>query len=102
MRGRRGNDRGEMRWEFFCGRPLVEPGIGAAPHPDFAVAEGLHAKPFDYVMAVARLLGEWLEIAAGISAAANIDKCKCVTVRCEVGGGNGVGIRNVGGRGEED
>src|SRR5438132_2515958 len=64
--GGRGNNGDEMCWEFFRGRPLVEPGVGAAPHPDFAVAEGLHAKPFDHVMAVARLLGEWLEVAAGI------------------------------------
>jgi len=52
-------------------------------------------EPLDHIMAVARLLGEWLEVAAGISAAANIDKRKRVTMRREVGGSRVIRVRDV-------
>ena len=74
------HDGGEVRRKFFCCGPLIEAGVRTAPHRHFAVAKWLLREPLDDIVAVARLLGEWLEVAAGIPAAANIDKRKRVTM----------------------
>src|SRR5437879_3895185 len=90
------HDGGEVRRRFFCRRPLIETGVGAAPHCDFAVAKWLLCEPLDHVVAVVWLLGEWLEVAAGVSAAANIDKRKCVTVGRKISGASVIRVRDVG------
>ena len=80
MRGRGWNNRGEMRWEFFGRRPLIEARIRPAPHRHFSVTKRLLRQPFDYVVTVARLVGEWLELAGRITAAANVHQHKDITV----------------------
>src|SRR6266568_1342221 len=41
MHRRRWNNCGQMWWKFFGRRPLIEAGIGAAPHRHFSVAKWL-------------------------------------------------------------
>ena len=89
------NDRRQMRWKFFRRGPLIETCIGTTPHCHFAVAEGLLRKPFHDVMPIARLLRERLELTTGISATANIDKRKCITVRREIRSAGVVRVGNV-------
>src|SRR2546430_968078 len=95
MRGRGRNNCGQMRRKFFGGRPLIESGIGTAPHRDLAIAEWLLRQPLDRVMAILGLLPERLEFAAGISAAPNIDQRKDITVRREISRARMIGIRDV-------
>src|ERR1035438_2910848 len=51
-----GNDGGKVRWEFLERGPLIESGIGAAPHGHLTVAPRLLGEPFDDVVAVLRLI----------------------------------------------
>ena len=102
MRGRGRNDRGQMRWKFFRGRPLIESGIRAAPHRDFPIAKRLLGQPFDHVVAVARLLCERLELAGGISAPANIDQRKDIAVRREISSTRVIGVGDVRREGEDN
>src|SRR4029453_17718776 len=96
MSGCSGDDRREMRWQFFSRCPLIKSRVRTAPHRDFAVAKWLFCKPFDQVVPVPRIIYKRLEFAAGISAAANIDECKCISVRCEVSSARMVTVRDVG------
>src|SRR5438309_2200203 len=96
MRGRSGNDRGEMRGKFLGRRPLIEARIRPAPHRHFSVAERLLGKPFDDVVSIARLLRKGFEFTGRVTAAANIDKRKYVAVRREICSVRMVSIRDVG------
>src|SRR5436189_6406165 len=89
------HDRGEMRWKFLCRRPLIESGVGTAPHRDSAVAKWLLRKPLNDVAAVGRLLREPLEFAVRVTPAANIEKSKCIIVRREVCGAGDIPARSI-------
>src|SRR5438309_9100095 len=102
MRGGGGYDRRQVRRKFLRGRPLIEPSVRTAPHRHFAVAKRLLRQPLDDIMSVARLICERLELAAGIAATANIDKCKHVPVRREVCSAGVIGVGNVGCECEND
>ena len=80
MRGGSGHDCRQMRRKFLRRCPLIEARIRTAPHRHFAVAEWLLRQPLDHVVPVARFICERLELAAGISAAANIDEREHITV----------------------
>ena len=95
MRCSNRHDRRKMRGQFFGGRPLIKSRVRSAPHRDFAVAEWLLRQPFHDVVSIAGFICEWLKLATGISAATNIDKRKCVTVRCEVCGAGMIRIGDV-------
>src|SRR5882724_12569736 len=71
MRGCSRHDCRQMRRKFLRRCPLIEARIGTAPHGHFAVTEWLLCEPLNHVVSVARFICEWLELAAGISAAAN-------------------------------
>src|SRR2546430_14171153 len=79
-----GNDCRQMWREFLRRRPLIESCVGTAPHCKLAIAKRLLGKPLNDVVAVARIVCKRFELAAGISATANIDKRECVSMRCEV------------------
>ena len=102
MRGGDRDDGGEMRREFLGRCPLIEAGVGTAPHRDLAVAERLLRQPLDDVVTIARLLRERFEFAGGISATAHIDQRKGVTVRREVCGARVIAVRDVGRECEND
>src|SRR5438552_2894989 len=102
MRCGGGHNGCEMRWKFFCGRPLIEASVGSAPHCHLTVAERLLCQPLDDIVSIARLLRERLKLAAGIPASADVDKCKHVTVRCEIGGTRVIAIGDVGREREND
>jgi len=89
------HDSGKVLRRFFCSRPLIEPGLGAAPHRDFAVAKWLLREPLHHVVAVVWLLGERFELTPGISATTNIDKRKPVTVGSEICGSRVIRIGDV-------
>src|SRR5438874_8094711 len=95
MSGCSGNDRCQMWREFLGCRPLIESCVGTAPHCNLAVAKRLLGQPLDDVVAIARVVCKWLELTAGISATANIDKRKCIAMRCEVGAARVIRIRDV-------
>ena len=84
MRGGRRHDRRKMRRELLRDGPLVEAGVGAAPHRDLAVAPGLLRQPLDDVVSVAAVVGEGFEDAAGVPAAAHVHEREHVAVRGEV------------------
>src|SRR5262249_27070919 len=84
MRGSGRNNTRQVRRKFLRGCPLVEARIRAAPHGDLPVAKWLLRQPLNHVVAIARFIGERLELAARISAAANIDQRERVTMRGEV------------------
>src|SRR5712691_4133146 len=96
------HDSGKVRRRFFCSRPLIETGVRAAPHRDFAVAKWLLREPLHHVVAVMWLLRERFELAAGITAAAHIDKCEGVTMRCKISGAGMIAVGNVRRQGEND
>jgi len=81
---------------------LIEPSVRTAPHRHFAVAKRLLRQPLHDIMSVARLIRERLELAAGIAATANIDKCKRVTVRGEVSRTRVIAVGDVRREGEND
>src|SRR3954470_10255024 len=68
----RGDNRGKVWRKFFQRGPLIESGVGASPHGDFAVAPRLLREPFDDIVAIARVIGEGLECPPGITAPAHI------------------------------
>ena len=80
MRGRSWNNRRQMHRKFLGCRPLIKPRIRPAPHCHFSVTKRLLRQPFDYVVTVARLVSEWLELAGGIAATANVHQHKDITV----------------------
>src|SRR5437773_11213380 len=92
MDGHGWDNRRKMRRKFLRGGPLIEPRVRPAPHRHLAVAKRLLRQPFDNVVSVARLIGKWFELAAGISTAAYIDERENVTMRCEVGATGVVGV----------
>ncbi len=102
MRGGCRHDGREMRGKFFRCRPLIEPSVRAAPHRNFTITKRLLREPLHHVAPIARLICERFELAAGIAATANIDKCKRVTVRCEVGGARVIGVGDVRCQSEDD
>src|SRR5207253_8629017 len=54
--------------------PLRRTDIGAAVHPDPAIRPRLRGGPFDRVIAVLRLVAEWIELALrGVAAACVLD-----------------------------
>src|SRR5207244_8929042 len=76
----RGHDCRQMRRKFLCRRPLIEPGVGTAPHRDFAVAKRLLREPFDDVVPIAWFIGKRLRLSGGIPATTNIDQRKNITM----------------------
>ena len=82
--------------------PLVEAGVGAAPHRHLAVAPGLTGQPLDHVVAVAPLVGERLEAAAGVAAAAHVHQDEDVTVAREVHRAVEIAVGDVRSQGEDD
>src|SRR6266404_9038682 len=95
MRRRDRHDGGEVRRQFFRGRPLIEACVRTAPHCQLAVAKRLLRQPLDDVVAVVWFLCEWLEFAAGISPAAHIDKCEDVTMGCKISGAGMIAVADV-------
>ena len=53
-------------------------------------------EPLHHVAPIVRLICKRLELATGIAATANIDKCKRVTMRCEVCGAGVIRVGDVG------
>ena len=102
MSGCSGDDRREVRREFFRRCPLIESCIGAAPHRNLAVAVRLLCKPLDQVVSIPWIIYKRLEFAAGISATANIDEGECIAMRCEVSPAGVVAIGNIGSESEDD
>src|SRR5260370_31879867 len=94
------HDGGKVRRKLLCCRPLIEPGVGAAPHCDFSIAERLLGEPLHDVAAVVWLLRERFELTAGIAAAAHIDKCEGVTMRCKISGASMIAVGGVRRQGE--
>src|ERR1700720_3375511 len=99
---RRRHNRGEVRRQFLGRGPLIESGVGTAPHRDFAVTKRLFREPLHHVMTIARVVSERLEVAGGISATAHIDQGKGVAMRSEVGRTFMVTVGNVRCEGEND
>src|SRR5947199_6523713 len=90
-------------WRQLLGRsPLIEAGVRAAPHRDFAIAIGLGGEPFHHVMSVAGFISKRLKFATGIPAAADIDKCKSVTMCCEIGCARVVAVGNIWRQGKDN
>src|SRR4030095_15209802 len=102
MSGCSGDDRREVRREFFRCRPLIKSRVGTTPHRNLAVAVRLFCEPLDQVVSIPCIIYKRLEFAAGISATANIDECKCIAMRCEVSCARVVTIRDVGRQREDD
>src|SRR6266508_444889 len=84
MSGCSGDDRREVRREFFRCRPLIESRVRTAPHRNLAVAVRLFCEPLDQVVSVPGIIYKRLEFTARISAAKNIQERKCISMRCEV------------------
>ena len=76
--------------------PLVEARVGAAPHGHSAVRPGLACQPFDDVVAVARFVGERLEVSFGVAASADVHQREDVAVAREVGCAILVAVGDVG------
>ena len=64
MGRRRRHNRGQVRRQFLGRGPLIESGVGTAPHRDLAVTKRLFRKPFYHVMTIMRVVSERLEIAS--------------------------------------
>src|SRR5436309_8582493 len=102
MSGCSGDDRHEVRREFFRRCPLIESRVRTTPHRNLAVTKWLLCKPLDQVVSVPSVVYKRLELAAGISAAANIDERECIAMRCEVSPAGVVAIGNIGSESEDD
>src|SRR5205823_13208476 len=102
MSGCSGDDRREVRREFFRRCPLIESRVRTTPHRSLAVAVRLLCKPLDQVVSVPWIIYKRLEFAARISAAANIDERECIAMRCEVSPAGVVAIGNIGSKSEDD
>src|SRR5262245_19524703 len=85
-------DGGEVRRTFLESSPLVEPGVGSAPHGYLAVAPGLLRQPLDDVVAVARVPGKGLERSPRVAPAANIYQGEDVAVAGEEHGPVVIGV----------
>jgi hypothetical protein len=81
--------------EILLRSPIDRTRPRSPPHGDFAVAKWLLREPLHHVVAVVWLLREWLKFAAGIAAAAHIDKRKRVTVGSEICGSRVIRIGDV-------
>ncbi len=55
------------------GLPLVAASVGASKHGDLAVGPGLMGEPLDGIVAVLGVLGDGMEDAFGVAAAARVD-----------------------------
>src|SRR5207248_10917802 len=99
---RRRHNRGEVRRQFLSRCPLIESGVGTAPHRDFAVTKRLFREPFHYVITITRVVGERLEVAAGIPASAYIDQGKGVAMGSGVGRARMLTVGDVRREGEND
>ena len=93
MRGGGRNNGRQVRREFLRRCPLIEARIRTAPHGDLAIAKWLLRQPLNDVVSIARFICERLKLAAGISAAANIDQREPVTMRGEVSAARMVRVR---------
>ena len=102
MGGSDGNDGSQMFGSFAQRHPLIEAGVGSSPHGDFAVGPGLPGDPFDYVVAVLRLLEEGVELSLGVAAATDIDDGEDISVLGEVIGAGMIAVADVGCQLEDD
>src|SRR5947209_18415693 len=100
MRGGGRNNRRQMRRHFFRRRPLIESGIGTAPHRDFPIAKWLWSEPFDHIVSIVRFLRERFEIAARISTPANVNQREYVTMGGKIRGARMITVRDVRSQGE--
>src|SRR5256885_14564869 len=91
-----------MRRQFLGRGPLIESGVGTAPHRDFAVTKRLFRKPFHHVMTITCVVSERLKFAGGISASAHIDQGKGIAMGSEVGRAGMITVGNVRCEGEND